>query len=210
MSFITQTFDSSKASSKPSLKLQFQFALSWNLLEISCEVHANCLEWAGETLRYGSSCSNWSGSLVLAASQQHNQYRKRHATIWTHSNKVANLPVVITEFYQALDDAPSELSRLKTKVLLVRDSLITLRNLSGDLGQENLITSDLQDLLRTAIDTVAAAVVRSQQACRYAGDKNRARRLRWALIERHRMEELSKALSKAGEGLNLVLEILNM
>jgi len=161
-------------------------------------------------LQHGSSYSHWSGSLVLAASQQHNQYRKRHDTIRTHSNKVANLSEAITEFHQALDDAPSELSRLKAKVLLVRDSLITLRNLSGDLGQENLITSDLQDLLRTAIDTVAAAVVRSQQACRYTGDKNRARRLRWALIERHRMEELSKALSKAGEGLNLVLEILNM
>ena len=117
----------------------------------------------------------------------------------TPSKRGADPPIVITELHHDLDDAPSELNPLMTKALLVRDSLTTLRNPSGDLDQENLLTPDLRDLLRAAIDAVAAAVVRSQQACRYPGDKRKARQWRWALIERHRMKELSNALSKAGE-----------
>ena len=118
---------------------------------------------------------------------------------------------MITDFCNAMDDAPAEIQRTRDKIALLKVFLDDFQLFVNRFDDQVLLPLYIRQILRNAIHSVFEAVIEIQRTCSVANGvdmKAKTRRFKWALIERHQMKKLLQRLTNAENNLAFSLSLL--
>lgn len=127
---------------------------------------------------------------------------------------VIKLVGVFSTFCRDMKDAPSEVKRIRDKLLLLQTSLESSQQCFADVDGDILLPPDLGLVLKNGILSVQTTIKELQHTFQRAMSANSMesirRRLRWALLDRHAMDRALEHLRDSEETLTCSLQLLTL
>jgi hypothetical protein len=119
----------------------------------------------------------------------------------------------ITTFCKEVKSAPIRLERIKDKLDALYLNLEDLKNYLGTFEDNVVLPADLSHTLVSAITRVREDVYAVEQECAFPSSTeshSMRRRLKWALIERHKIDVHLSQLDSSEAILNNAIQLTNL
>ncbi|KAJ5683077.1 hypothetical protein N7462_006242 [Penicillium macrosclerotiorum] len=120
---------------------------------------------------------------------------------------------VIVSFCSAFNDAPTELRRIKEKLLSLQISLEGIQDQMGEVNDDELLPPDMCYILQNTVASLFEEVTTLHKRCSksFNGEpRGTGKRLKWAFVERHLMTGMLERLRDSERELTCVLQLLNV
>jgi hypothetical protein len=119
----------------------------------------------------------------------------------------------ITKFCEEVKCAPTRLERIKDKLDTLYRNLEDIKNYLGAFEDNVVLPADLSCTLVSAITRVREDVNAVEQKCAFPSSTeshSMRRRLKWALVERHKLDMLLSRLESLEAILDSVIQLTNL
>ena len=116
----------------------------------------------------------------------------------------------IAKFCHEVQDAPTELHRIKDKLIILKIVLENFQHHLQEFDDDVVVPPDLRELLMRAVTAVKGDAEALQYALNEFDSVSVRKRLRWAFVNRHVAEKLLARLQGSENTLNCVGQLLNM
>lgn len=111
-----------------------------------------------------------------------------------------------------LRDAPKDLLSVFAKVHLIQTHLDHLTQIGSliDSDDDQLLSSQFKLTVQSALDSTTKLLLEIQEALPSGNLHEPKSRIRWALLDRHKLNKLTRQLPSVQQELGLALQILDM